>query len=168
MSRSASRTVARAGSAGWWGATGRTAACANWPASDSPGVPLAERFLLVDVHADLPLARRTIYVWLDADTVFGAFPLPGRDLWRLMAPAVDPGSGAGRMTDEDVLAEVARLLGERTGCDPSLLRDPGGSVTTPWSRWSPTMVPTARSCWCVPTRISAGGDVRVPALSTDG
>jgi hypothetical protein len=48
-----------------------------------PGVPLAERFLLVDAHADLPLSRRTIYVWLDADTVFGAFPLPGQDLSQL-------------------------------------------------------------------------------------
>ena len=38
-----------------------------------PGVPLAERFLLVDAHADLPLSRQSIHVWLDADTVFGAF-----------------------------------------------------------------------------------------------
>jgi 4,5-epoxidase len=28
------------------------------------------------------------------------------------------------MTDAAVLAEVARLLRERTGCDPSLVRDP--------------------------------------------
>jgi 4,5-epoxidase len=87
-----------------------------------PGVPLAERFLLVDVHADLPLARDSIYAWLAGDSVFGAFPLPGRDLWRLMAPAGDP--GADEVTDEAVLAEVARLLKERTGCDPSLLHDP--------------------------------------------
>ena len=89
-----------------------------------PGVPLAERFLLVDVHADLPLSRRSIYVWLDDDSVFGAFPLPGQDLWRLMAPTADPGAEADPVADEVVLAEVARLLEERTGCDPSLLRDP--------------------------------------------
>lgn len=89
-----------------------------------PGVPLAERFLLVDVHADLPLSRHSIYVWLDGDSVFGAFPLPGQDLWRLMAPAADPGTEADLVPDEAVLAEVARLLGERTGCDPSLIRDP--------------------------------------------
>ena len=41
-----------------------------------------------------------------------------------MAPAADPGTDADPMTDEAVLAEVARLLGERTGCDPSLIRDP--------------------------------------------
>lgn len=55
-----------------------------------PGVPFAERFLLVDAHADLPLSRHSIYSWLDADTVFGAFPLPGRDVWRLMVPTADP------------------------------------------------------------------------------
>jgi 2-polyprenyl-6-methoxyphenol hydroxylase-like FAD-dependent oxidoreductase len=43
---------------------------------------IAERFLLVDVHADLPLSRRSIYAWLDGARVFGAFPLPGQDLWR--------------------------------------------------------------------------------------
>ena len=42
-----------------------------------PGDPFAERFLLVDVHADLPLSRSSIYVWLAGDSVFGAFPLPG-------------------------------------------------------------------------------------------
>ena len=84
-----------------------------------PGAPLAERFLLVDVHADLPLSRSAINVWLGGDSVFGAFPLPGKDVWRLMAPAeVD------LVTDEAVLDEVARLLGEHTGCDPSLVRDP--------------------------------------------
>lgn len=89
-----------------------------------PGVPLAERFLLVDAHADLPLSRHSIYVWLDGHTVFGAFPLPGQDLWRLMVPTADPGTEADPMADEAVLADVTRQLGERTGCDPALVRDP--------------------------------------------
>ena len=89
-----------------------------------PGVPLAERFLLADVHADLPLPRHSISVWLDGASVFGAFPLPGDDLWRLMAPAADPGCETDLVTDEVVLAEVARLLEERTGCDPSAIGDP--------------------------------------------
>jgi 2-polyprenyl-6-methoxyphenol hydroxylase-like FAD-dependent oxidoreductase len=89
-----------------------------------PGVPFAERFLLVDVHADLPLSRHSIYVWLDRETVFGAFPLPGRDLWRLMAPAADAGTGTDRMSDEAVLTGVARMLWERTGFSPTLFRDP--------------------------------------------
>ncbi len=89
-----------------------------------PGAPLAERFLLADVHADLPLARDSIHVWLAGDSVFGAFPLPGHDLWRLMAPTADPGTEADRPSGEAVLAELARRLGEQTGCDPSLIRDP--------------------------------------------
>ena len=89
-----------------------------------PGAPLAERFLLVDVHADLPLARHSIHVWLDGTRVFAAFPLPGQDLWRLMAPAADAGGEADLVADEVVLAEVARLLEELAGGDRSLLRDP--------------------------------------------
>jgi 2-polyprenyl-6-methoxyphenol hydroxylase-like FAD-dependent oxidoreductase len=71
-----------------------------------------------------PLSRHSIYSWLDADTVFGAFPLPGQDVWRLMVPTADPGAEADPMTDEAVLADVTRQLGERTGCDPSLVHDP--------------------------------------------
>jgi 4,5-epoxidase len=89
-----------------------------------PGAPLAERFLLVDVNADLPLSRHSIYLWLDGQSVFGAFPLPGQHSWRLMAPAADPGSESDLVSDEAVRAEVAGVLGERTGCDPSLIRDP--------------------------------------------
>jgi 4,5-epoxidase len=89
-----------------------------------PGVPLAERFLLVDVHADLPLSRHSIYVWLAGDSVFGAFPLPGGDVWRLMAPTADPGTEADPMTGEAIVAEVTRVLEERTGCDPSLIGAP--------------------------------------------
>jgi 4,5-epoxidase len=89
-----------------------------------PGAPIAERFLLVDVHADLPFSGHSISVWLDGNSVFGAFPLPGRDLWRLMVPAADPGTETDLVTDDAVLAEVSRQLRERTGCDPSLIAHP--------------------------------------------
>ncbi|MGH3872707.1 MAG: FAD-dependent monooxygenase [Pseudonocardiaceae bacterium] len=52
-----------------------------------PGVPLVERFLLADVQAELPLPRDTVAVWLRGQDMLAAFPLPGVDLWRLMAPA---------------------------------------------------------------------------------
>lgn len=52
-----------------------------------PGVPLVERFLLADVHADIDRPRDGATTWLDRDGVLAAFPLPGDDLWRLMAPA---------------------------------------------------------------------------------
>jgi 2-polyprenyl-6-methoxyphenol hydroxylase-like FAD-dependent oxidoreductase len=52
-----------------------------------PGVPLVERFLLADVHADLDRPRSSVFTWLRGDKVLAAFPLPGDDLWRVMAPA---------------------------------------------------------------------------------
>jgi 4,5-epoxidase len=88
------------------------------------GVALAERFQLVDVHAELPLSRQSIHLWLDGDGALGAFPLPGPDLWRLMAPAADPGTETDLVADDAVVAEIAGLLGQRTGCDPALIGDP--------------------------------------------
>src|SRR5215208_3115832 len=41
-----------------------------------------------------------------------------------MVPTVDPGTEADPMTDEAVLAEVTRQLGERAGFDPALVGDP--------------------------------------------
>ena len=52
-----------------------------------PGVPLVERFLLADVHADIDLQRGGATSWLRGDMALAAFPLPGDDLWRVMAPA---------------------------------------------------------------------------------
>lgn len=52
-----------------------------------PGVPIVERFLLADVHADIDLQRSGATSWLRGDIALVAFPLPGDDLWRVMAPA---------------------------------------------------------------------------------
>ncbi|TGD87856.1 hypothetical protein BayCH28_08535 [Mycolicibacterium sp. CH28] len=52
-----------------------------------PGVPLVERFLLADIRADVNRPRDGATSWLGRDTMLAAFPLPGADLWRLMAPA---------------------------------------------------------------------------------
>ena len=52
-----------------------------------PGVPIVERFLLADVHADIDRPREGATSWLRGDTALAAFPLPGDDLWRVMAPA---------------------------------------------------------------------------------
>jgi 2-polyprenyl-6-methoxyphenol hydroxylase-like FAD-dependent oxidoreductase len=51
-----------------------------------PGVPIVERFLLADVHADIDLQRGGATSWLRGDVALAAFPLPG-DVWRVMAPA---------------------------------------------------------------------------------
>jgi 4,5-epoxidase len=123
-----------------------------------PGVPLAERFLLVDAHADLPWARHSIHVWLAGDSVFGAFPLPGQDVWRLMAPATT----ADVVTDEAVLPEVARLLGERTGCDPSLIRDPEWVTSFRVHRRLADTYRNGRSCWpATPPTSTARSGVKV-------
>lgn len=87
-----------------------------------PGVPLVERFLLADVRAELPLARDSVAVWLDGDDLVAAFPLPGPDRWRLMAPDPDPSAERGGSGDGTaVLAQLTELLALRSGL-------PAGSV----------------------------------------
>jgi len=78
-----------------------------------PGAPLIERFLLADVHADLPLARDSVASWLDGDRMLAAFPLPGTDLWRLMAPDRRPGDR--RLSADEVHDELATIVESDTG-----------------------------------------------------
>jgi 2-polyprenyl-6-methoxyphenol hydroxylase-like FAD-dependent oxidoreductase len=52
-----------------------------------PGLPIVERFLLADVHADIDRPRTGAVSWLRGEMALAAFPLPGDDLWRVMAPA---------------------------------------------------------------------------------
>jgi 4,5-epoxidase len=73
---------------------------------DFRGAPIIERFLLADVHADLPIGRGGTHVWLHRDGMLAAFPLPGEDLWRLIADAP--------AQDGDVLAQLSSLLSART------------------------------------------------------
>ncbi|MFG3659414.1 FAD-dependent monooxygenase [Streptomyces sp. NPDC047706] len=79
-----------------------------------PGVAVIERFLLADVRAALPLPRDAVSVWLRGNRMVGAFPLPGDDVWRLMAPApagltedLEPGALLTVLTG--VLEDHARL-----------------------------------------------------------
>ncbi|MEW5530625.1 FAD-dependent monooxygenase [Streptomyces virginiae] len=83
---------------------------------DFPGVPVVERFFLADVTAKLPVGRDTVAVWLRGDRMLGAFPLPGHDLWRLMAPApADAG--------DDPLPVLRALLAEEAGVPASGVDD---------------------------------------------
>jgi len=86
---------------------------------DFPGVQIIERFLLADVHADLPVARDTVRVWLRGDQMLAAFPLPGADLWRLMAPA--PDDTTAELDAPAVLDVLTRQLLERTGWPASAI-----------------------------------------------
>ncbi|MGX9790988.1 FAD-dependent monooxygenase [Mycobacterium sp. MMS18-G62] len=79
-----------------------------------PGVPLIERFLLADVHAALDRPRDATAAWLRGSKMLAAFPLPGDDLWRLMAPA-PPGFGDDPTRDDIVEYLGARLAAEAGG-----------------------------------------------------
>ncbi|MCY0933882.1 FAD-dependent monooxygenase [Streptomyces sp. H34-S4] len=81
-----------------------------------PGVPLVERFLLADVTARLPVPRDTVAVWLRGDSMLGAFPLPGEDVWRLMAPAP-----AGSVADP--METLGELLLQEAGIPATAVRE---------------------------------------------
>ncbi|MQY17663.1 FAD-dependent monooxygenase [Nocardia macrotermitis] len=74
---------------------------------DFPGVPLIERFLLADVHADLPLDRSGTHLWPHRDGLMAVFPLPGDDLWRFIATTSSEA--------DDALDQLSGLLTSRTG-----------------------------------------------------
>jgi 4,5-epoxidase len=78
-----------------------------------PGVPLVERFLIADVRADLGRPRDAASVWLRGTEMLAAFPLPGQDLWRLMAPA--PDGGPADLDPAAVLARMRARVAEEIG-----------------------------------------------------
>ncbi|MFF7361733.1 FAD-dependent monooxygenase [Streptomyces sp. NPDC008125] len=52
---------------------------------DFAGTSMAEGFFLSDIHAALPFPRDVVSVWLHKKGIFNVFPLPGSDVWRLVA-----------------------------------------------------------------------------------
>jgi 2-polyprenyl-6-methoxyphenol hydroxylase-like FAD-dependent oxidoreductase len=76
-----------------------------------PGVPIVERFLLADVHADIDRLREGAVSWLRGDMALAAFPLPGDDLWRVMAPAPT------EFADEPVPEAIVDYLGSRLAAE---------------------------------------------------
>lgn len=104
---------------------GRSGATARTARSESsrirfPGVEIIERFLLADVHADLPVARDTVSVWLRGAEMLAAFPLPGADLWRLMAPA--PDGAPDELSPQAVVDLLTRSLQEHSHWPASAVR----------------------------------------------
>ena len=105
--------------AGWViGADGAHSAVRKALAVGFPGVPLVERFLLADVHADLDRPRDAASAWLRGTKLLAAFPLPGDDLWRVMAPAPT------EFGDEPQQEEIVDFLAGR------LRAEAGGSIRT--------------------------------------
>ncbi|BBY54321.1 FAD-dependent monooxygenase [Mycobacterium koreense] len=80
---------------------------------DFPGMPLIENFLLADVHATIDRPRDATVAWLRDADLLAAFPLPGADLWRLMAPA--PAHGPTPQSPEEVVEYLAARLDEEAG-----------------------------------------------------
>ncbi|MET0996566.1 MAG: FAD-dependent monooxygenase [Mycobacterium sp.] len=78
-----------------------------------PGVPLIERFLLADVHADVDRPRDAASAWLRGTKLLAAFPLPGADLWRVMAPA--PPDGSDDPGQDEIVEYLAARLSEEAG-----------------------------------------------------
>jgi 2-polyprenyl-6-methoxyphenol hydroxylase-like FAD-dependent oxidoreductase len=77
-----------------------------------PGVPLVERFLLADVRAEIDRPRDGASMWLRHDGLIAAFPLPGADLWRLMAPA--PARCTDDLTQQDIVDHLSSRLTAET------------------------------------------------------
>ncbi|WP_440085451.1 FAD-dependent monooxygenase [Streptosporangium sp. LJ11] len=86
-----------------------------------PGVAVIERFLLADVRADLSLPRDAVSVWLRGDQMVGAFPLPGTDVWRLMAPA--PADTAPDIEPEGLLAVLTGVLQDHARLSAAVVRE---------------------------------------------
>jgi 4,5-epoxidase len=79
-----------------------------------PGVKLSERFLLADVCLNWDLDRSGTTGWIHKDGMIGAMPMPG-GLWRIIA--YDPESASAKLTEDEILARLKRILPERTGRD---------------------------------------------------
>jgi 2-polyprenyl-6-methoxyphenol hydroxylase-like FAD-dependent oxidoreductase len=95
------------------GADGAHSAVRKSAGIEFPGVPMAELAFIADVCADLDSPRDAVTFWAGPTGVMGAFPLPGDDTWRLMAPAAAPDRID--RTPNDVLAELEAGLTQHAG-----------------------------------------------------
>ena len=78
-----------------------------------PGAPIVERFLLADVHAALERPRNAASVWMRGTRLLAVFPLPGQDLWRVMAPS--PVDGPEDPTAEVIVDYLGTRLADEAG-----------------------------------------------------
>ena len=82
-----------------------------------PGVPVVERFLLADVHADIDLQRGGATSWLRGDMMLAVFPLPGN------RPVAGDGARAQRVSAmSQHAAAIVDYLGTR------LAAEAGGTI----------------------------------------
>lgn len=80
---------------------------------DFPGAPRVERLLIADVCADLDSPRDAVVFFAGPTGLLGAFPLPGENVWRLMAPAA--GADRADLAPKDILGELEAGLAQHAG-----------------------------------------------------
>lgn len=80
---------------------------------DFPGVPRVEWLLIADVCADLDSPRDAVVFFAGPTGLLGAFPLPGDNVWRLMAPAI--GADRADLAPEEILGELEAGLVQHAG-----------------------------------------------------
>jgi 4,5-epoxidase len=78
-----------------------------------PGAPRVERLLIADVCADLDSPRDAVMFSAGPTGLLGAFPLPGDNVWRLMAPAT--GADQADPDPQAILSELETGLAQHTG-----------------------------------------------------
>ncbi|SIO86584.1 FAD-dependent monooxygenase [Nocardiopsis sp. JB363] len=107
------------------GADGAHSATRKLVGEAFPGAPIADTWLLADVHMDWSLEPDGSYGWLHRDGVLGALPMrdPAGEgvLWRLMAYV--PGLGEQRPDEGEILERLRTLLPERTHIDQARVLD---------------------------------------------
>ncbi|GGT53579.1 FAD-dependent monooxygenase [Streptomyces atratus] len=82
---------------------------------DFPGAPMMDGFLLADVRAPLPFPRDVVSAWLHRDGMLGVFPLPGSDIWRLVASAPADGEN---IDSHRVPTVLGQALQDHAGIEP--------------------------------------------------
>jgi len=90
-----------------------------------PGAPVADQFLLGDVHMHCDLDRSGSHGWLHAEGLIGALPMHehGRDdLWRLLVYL--PGETEVKLDDQQILDRFREIVPQRTG-HPEMVIDDG-------------------------------------------
>lgn len=87
-----------------------------------PGVPVVERFLLADVHADGVAGREHSAGWYHRDGILMAMPMPdpSGNLWRLMANVPDDGR---QLSGEEIVQAFTELLPVRAEITGARIRD---------------------------------------------
>jgi 4,5-epoxidase len=91
------------------------------------GRAFAEKFLLADVRLDWNRPHQEAAAWVHRDGVLAALPLPGPDVWRVMAELPTDfalADAGGSISDAAAVELLQRFLRERVGDTTTRVTDP--------------------------------------------